>query len=76
MQDLFPDQGSNLGPLHWELGVLATGPPVNFLGPILMCGGISPPTHTLVRNFETPVGCPTIQLSSDTCLETVLDLTG
>ena len=24
---LIPDQGSNLGPLHWEHGVLATGPP-------------------------------------------------
>ena len=23
----FPDQGSNLGTLHWESGVLATGPP-------------------------------------------------
>ena len=23
----FPDQGSNLGPLRWELGVLAPGPP-------------------------------------------------
>ena len=23
----FPDQGSNPGPLHWERGVLATGPP-------------------------------------------------
>ena len=23
----FPDQGSNLGPLNWELGVLVTGPP-------------------------------------------------
>ena len=23
----FPDQGSNLGPLHWERWVLATGPP-------------------------------------------------
>ena len=23
----FPDQGSNLGPLHWEPKVLATGPP-------------------------------------------------
>ena len=22
----FPDQGLNLGPLHWECGVLATGP--------------------------------------------------
>ena len=24
---MFPDQGSNLGPLHWQQGVLATGPP-------------------------------------------------
>ena len=23
----FPDQGLNLSPLHWECGVLATGPP-------------------------------------------------
>ena len=23
----FPDQGSNLAPLHWKHGVLATGPP-------------------------------------------------
>jgi len=23
----FPDQGLNLGPLHWEPGVLTTGPP-------------------------------------------------
>ena len=23
----FPDQGSNLAPLHWEHGVLASGPP-------------------------------------------------
>ena len=29
-QDLeSPDQGSNLGPLHWELGFLATGPQVS-----------------------------------------------
>ena len=27
----FPDQGLNLGPLHWESGVLATGPPGKFL---------------------------------------------
>ena len=26
----FPSQGSNLGPLHWEHGVLATGPPEKF----------------------------------------------
>ena len=24
---IFPDQGSNPGPLPWELGVLTTGPP-------------------------------------------------
>ena len=29
----FPDQGLNLGPLHWEGGVLATGP----LDPPLVC---------------------------------------
>ena len=29
---LFPDQGSNPDPLHWECRVLATGPPVGFLG--------------------------------------------
>ena len=28
MQGLVPDQGMNLGTLHWEHGVLATGPPV------------------------------------------------
>ena len=27
----FPDQGSNLGPLHWEHGVLVTAPPVKSL---------------------------------------------
>ena len=27
MWHLVPSQGSNLGPLHWEWGVLATGPP-------------------------------------------------
>ena len=28
----FPDQGSNPGPLHWEHGVLATGPPPMGIG--------------------------------------------
>ena len=27
---IFPEQGSNLGPLHWEHGDLATGPPGKF----------------------------------------------
>ena len=27
MQDLIPDLGLNLGPLHWECGVLDTGQP-------------------------------------------------
>ena len=34
---LFPDQGSNSGPLHWEYGVLATGPPGKSL--TLLCSG-------------------------------------
>ena len=48
----FPDQGLNLGPLHWKLGVLATGPPANFLGPISMCGGVPPP-HTCKKFSDT-----------------------
>ena len=28
----FPDQGLNPSPLHWELSVLATGPPGKVLG--------------------------------------------
>ena len=31
---LFPNQGSNLGPLHWEHGILATGQPGKSLGTI------------------------------------------
>jgi hypothetical protein len=27
----FTDQGSDLGPLHWECGVLATRPPGKYL---------------------------------------------
>ena len=33
----FPDQGSNLGPLHWEHSVLTTGPPGKSLFLILKC---------------------------------------
>ena len=29
----FPDQGSNLCPLHWKCGILTTGPPGNSLYP-------------------------------------------
>ena len=32
---LFPDQGWKLGPLHWEHGVLANGPPHMILYGIL-----------------------------------------
>ena len=31
----FPDQGSNLGPMHWESRALATEPPGKSLGRIL-----------------------------------------
>ena len=37
MWDLVPDQGWNLGPLHWELGVLATGAPGKSRGFPLAC---------------------------------------
>ena len=36
----FPDQGSNWGPLHWECGVLPTGPP-----------GKSPSSDLLMFNY-------------------------
>ena len=32
----FPDQGPNLGPLPWEHGVLATGPPGKSLRPLFL----------------------------------------
>ena len=32
----FPDQGSNPGPLPWECGVLATGPPGKYLGTVVV----------------------------------------
>ena len=32
----FPDQGSDLGLLHWELRVLATGPPEKSLEEVLL----------------------------------------
>ena len=31
MHSLVPQQGLNLGPLHWECGVPTTGPPENSL---------------------------------------------
>ena len=34
-EDYFPDQGLNLGPLHWKGGVLAIGPPEKTLTPLL-----------------------------------------
>ena len=39
----FPGQGSNLGPLHWECRVLATGPP----GKSLIPGLLPQPLHLL-----------------------------
>ena len=32
----FPNQGSNLGPLHWGFRVLATGPPGKYLSALLV----------------------------------------
>ena len=48
----FPDQGSKPGPLHWEHGVLATGPPGKsqelFLLKKTMCG-VTENCHFLVK---------------------------
>ena len=38
---LFPDQERNLGPLHWEHGVLATGSPGKSLWPSFLMVGLS-----------------------------------
>ena len=43
-----PDQGSNLGPLHWEQSVLATGLPGKSLELVLLM-------TTLLLCFNTPV---------------------
>ena len=53
----FPDQGWNPGPLHWELRVLATGPPgksqpVTFKNPLTRC---TPETNTTLESNYTPV---------------------
>ena len=61
----FPDQGSNLGPLHWELGVLAPGPP-----------GKSPPCIFYFRVFLSTskfvLGdkkeCPCAQATGSECV--------
>ena len=37
----FPNQGSNPGPLHWELEVLATGPPRESLNHTLSNGNLA-----------------------------------
>ena len=43
----FPDQGSNPGPLHWESGVLPTGPPRKSQRVIFWVAYLSPfNTHT------------------------------
>ena len=43
----FPNQGSNLGPLHWEHGVLAAGPPgKSLVGSVVK----NPPAST--RTFQ------------------------
>ena len=51
----FPDQGWNLGPLHWERGVPATGPPGKSLRPFLT--GPFPNTSAIVllARFGLPV---------------------
>ena len=51
---ILPDQGSNLGPLHWELRVLATGPPGKSL-PVSLCLSFYLNKLRLFRNLESAV---------------------
>ena len=56
---LFPDQGSNPGPLHWDHGILATQPPGKSLGVILLGVIISSPAvHLVLPRLDvcTPTG--------------------
>ena len=68
MQDLliiagrikFSDKESNLGPLHWEPGVLTTGPPsslnLSYFFTFYCCSLLHTPNHKFVRS---PVCWPT-----------------
>ena len=58
-----PDQGLNLGPLHWERGVLATGPPgksLEFLKVLksssFFTQHLEQEKHELRRRFENREG--------------------
>ena len=52
----FPDQGSNLGPLHWECRVLSTVPPGKSLNILLKC------------DFFPINGCRIIYITNTECL--------
>ena len=54
----FPNQGSNLGPLHWERVILATGLPEDLPDP-----GIEPTSPALAGEFLTtePPGKPLLR---------------
>ena len=76
----FPDQGFNSGPLHWEHGVSAPGPPGKSLdGPFRslpfvkweMHGGgmqTSPVVRSLDANFMDPGSAHTVALGIENVL--------
>ena len=54
----FPDQESNLGPLHWGHGVLATGPPEKFSRTFWTMLWV--PTATATAAAKSLQSCPTL----------------
>ena len=57
-----PNQGSNLGPLHWELGVLATDHRGNTRGVILNRQEVSVKGDENVLILACGDGCTTLQI--------------
>ena len=81
----FPDQGSNLGPLHWECGVFTTGPaaksqPYQFCCLEILCLPLTPVQPILldwtIAGTSEPAPAPALILehpsSSPTARDTAL----
>ena len=52
---LVPYQELNLGPLHWELSDLATGPLGKSLSPLLFLTGSFSPLEKVLWKFLSPI---------------------
>ena len=57
----FPDQGSNLHPLHWECGILTTGPPGKSLGPSFKN------LSSFIQHIQSFLNPPHVEYSHNNC---------